>query len=491
MDDIIKVYLGLKEVIEKHAASAPLALFVSMRPLSEKEPVPRKETLSLPKLQAEGTPSEMIVVLGWWLDTRRLLLRLPDDKFKNYSEEVQKILDQGRVNGKDLESIIGKFVHASYAVPLSCHYLDNFRLRLKSLKKANPYQAQRLSKQEELDFKLWLKILAEADQGVSLNGLVYRKPTRLGFSDSCPFGKGGFTHGGRGWRLKLSPQLAAYGKDVSNNLFEFLGMSITIWLSLIECHEQKLVNKMILILGDNTCAISWIFKSGLNTKSIYWEAVLFIARKLAELVINSKNFIDSQHLLGVLNLISDWLSFEGVERIEKGQPKVNPIAFDCPDNNVITHQILQSFPQLVPYGFKVCHLPVEILSFAQHAIQIFESSLMRQQKVDRRLTTEFGGDGEPTVRNIWETQIPALSEYQQRTPSFLAVPSLKCIEDQISQSQELLLDGVRFPWRVRLSEQPSAHWVQRCGTITEHASFTKATIPSANTPSTSENIWLP
>ena len=208
---------------------------------------------------------------------RRLLLRLPDDKFQNYSKEVQEILDQGKVNGKDLESIIGKFVHASYAVPLSRHYLDNFRLRLKSLNKNNPYQAQRLSKQEELDFKLWLKILAKANQGISLNGLVYRKPTQLGFSDSCPFGMGGFTHSGRGWRLKVSPKLAAYGKDVSNNLFEFLGMPITIWLSLIECREKGLVDEMILVLGDNTCAISWIFKSGLNTKSIYREVVLFIA----------------------------------------------------------------------------------------------------------------------------------------------------------------------------------------------------------------------
>ena len=64
---------------------------------------------------------------------------------------------------------------------------------------------------------------------------------------------------------------------------------------------------MILILGDNTCAISWIFKSGISTTFIYLDVVLFIARKIAKLVINSKNFIDydSQHLPGVLNLISD------------------------------------------------------------------------------------------------------------------------------------------------------------------------------------------
>ena len=127
---------------------------------------------------------------------------------------------------------------------------------MKSFKKSNPYQAQRLSKQEELDFRLWLKILVRANQGVSLNGWTYRKPTQLGFSDSCPFGMGGFTHVGRGLCLKVSPQLAAYGKDVPNKLFEVLGISITIWLSLIECREQKLVDELILILGDNTSAIS-------------------------------------------------------------------------------------------------------------------------------------------------------------------------------------------------------------------------------------------
>ena len=64
LDDIIKVYLGLKHVIRKYAASAPLALYVSMRPLASNKPVPRKETLSLPKLKAEGTPGEMMIVYG-------------------------------------------------------------------------------------------------------------------------------------------------------------------------------------------------------------------------------------------------------------------------------------------------------------------------------------------------------------------------------------------------------------------------------------------
>ena len=104
---------------------------------------------------------------------------------------------------------------------------------------------------------------------------------------------------------------------------------------------------MILIFGDNTCAISWIFKSGLNTTSIYHNAGIFIAKKIADLVIDSKNFIDSQHLPGVLNLISDRLSFEDTSRIENGKAKANLIAHDCPLNEVITYRILSAFLQLV------------------------------------------------------------------------------------------------------------------------------------------------
>ena len=119
-----------------------------------------------------------MMVLGWWLDTRKLLLRLPNNKFRAYSKEVEEILAAGTIDGKDLESIIGKFVHASYAIPLSQHYLDNLRFKLKSLKENNPHRSQLLSNNEVHHFILWQKILVKANEGVSLNGLVLCQPTR-------------------------------------------------------------------------------------------------------------------------------------------------------------------------------------------------------------------------------------------------------------------------------------------------------------------------
>ena len=90
LDDIIKIFLGLNHIIQKHAASALLALHVSMRPLADDEPVPRKQPLSIPKLKAKGTPRELMMVLGWLLDTRRLLLRLPDYKMDDAEETETK-----------------------------------------------------------------------------------------------------------------------------------------------------------------------------------------------------------------------------------------------------------------------------------------------------------------------------------------------------------------------------------------------------------------
>ena len=58
------------------------------------------------------------MVIEWCLDTRNLLLCMPETKFVVYGKKVKKILNQKRAggNGKALESIIGKFVIPSYAV---------------------------------------------------------------------------------------------------------------------------------------------------------------------------------------------------------------------------------------------------------------------------------------------------------------------------------------------------------------------------------------
>ena len=89
-----------------------------------------------------------------------------------------------------------------------------------------------------------------------------------------------------------------------------------------------------------------------------------------------------QHLSGIMNSIADWLSFEGEERIKHGTEilVINPTASENSLNHVVSNIIVSSFPQLVPAGFKISHLPKEVILFACQAVQIFDLSLMQKQR---------------------------------------------------------------------------------------------------------------
>ena len=121
-----------------------------------------------------------------------------------------------------------------------------------------------------------------------MNQLTIRKPSKICWSDSCPFGIGGFLLSGRVWRIRIPDSSPIYGLDIANNVLEFLGMMVPIWLVLLECEETGSEQDCILALGDNTSAIGWLYKSGkLPFDSPYYKAVQLIARKLARLVTGS------------------------------------------------------------------------------------------------------------------------------------------------------------------------------------------------------------
>jgi hypothetical protein len=93
-----------------------------------------------------------------------------------------------------------------------------------------------------------------------MNLIVTRRPNRLVWSDSCPYGIGGFRlHNGRAWRIRIPKASILYGSDRVNNLLEFLGMAINIWLECLDRKEESY--SCILALGDNTSAVGWLHNS--------------------------------------------------------------------------------------------------------------------------------------------------------------------------------------------------------------------------------------
>ena len=126
--------------------------------------------------------------------------------------------------------------------------------------------------------RLWINLLEHALYGISLDRLTMRNLTMLFVSDSCPFGLGGFTSNGSAWRLKVRASSLIYGECVSKDVLEFPAMVITLWLTLLECKEQRLKYELILALGGNTSAIGWLTRTGdLPPSLIYFDAANFIA----------------------------------------------------------------------------------------------------------------------------------------------------------------------------------------------------------------------
>ena len=475
IDDIIKVMLDRKEIVSRHTNSATLAVHVSMRPnAGDKEPIPRKDLLNLAKLIAEASPKEVQIVLGWLLDTRRLLLSLPDDKFLAWNQDLVDALQTSSVTRDVLESMIGRLTHASYVVPLSRHFLQRLRCRLNTVRRHAPAFVVRMNDEELSDIKLWQHLLKQAHQGISLNGIVLRHPTRMTFSDSCPLGLGGFTSEGQAWRLKVHPASRTASSCQANNVLEFLAMVITVWLSLLELARRGLVEELILALGDNTSAIAWFVKTGhLKPGDLSYKAANLIARKLAELVTASKNFLTSQHVPGDQNQIADWLTFEGTERQENGTAVVNPIAYDCPSNDQLTQRCHSHYPQLVPPSFEISQLPPEILSFAQLVLRTIELSLIQKENRAKREANEPGAGGKRTTPTTSNLVSPLLTEYPMTKPNSPSKFTSRYTSSLPSQpSREELLGNVVSRWREKLLKRPQGLWLRRSGNVTGGHPFT-------------------
>ena len=460
IDDIVSVFLGTQENLEREGDIVPLAVHVMSRPHAgdDNEPIPRRQLLQPDKLEEEARPSEIEVVLGWLLDTRRLLIALPDDKYKAWVQDLDDILESTTVSFHALESLIGRLNHASFVIPLSRHFLNELRWRLEHRQKLKR-ASFRLSFSELEDLRLWRMFLAESNKGMSLNLLTVRTPTHIAWSDSCPYGLGGYLLTGQAWRIRIPKEASFYGADEANNVLEFLGMGINILLLI---HFTKPGTfPCFLALGDNTSAIAWIFKSGKVSKhSPYYYSVKLIARKIASAVIETRAQLSSQHLPGRFNDVSDLLSFSGEAR-----GYTNPLTRDEPDNKSLTQRIRLHLPQLVPQNFEIVPLPKEITSFAIIVLRTFESSWNRNRKKAGRNKTAPGDGGSisSTTLDYWT---PSCLEYPETCNSSSPELLSSDIDSLTSSRMETLVRNVRGPWYQRLSKLPSAMWLRRSGQIT-------------------------
>jgi hypothetical protein len=464
IDDLINVFADTPENCRRQPHVVPLAMHVTSRPHAgdAHEPVPRRPILSLPKLIAEGRPAEVQIVLGWRIDTRRLEISLPDDKYKAWSGDVLHLIRDGHCGSKELETLVGRLNHTSYIMPNARHFMSRIRQGLKSKSKK---RQKKVSRDAIDDLRLWLGFLAHAHRGVPMNLLVTREPDKVCWSDACPLGIGGYSLSGRAWRLRIPDTSPIHGNKGINNLLEFLGMAINIWLS---CLDPKGCESCILAIGDNTSAIGWLHNS--SRLDIEWEAHrahLQVARKIATLLTEHQCCLASQHIKGDLNVVADLLSFEGVDR-----GKVHPIAFDRPANDELTSRFLTHYPSQVPENFVISQLPTEILSWSMQVLQTAESYLTDAKRAATSPSTEPGGGGQD-IADTWVTRLTHTSlSYPTKSENYSYGPSSTSTDKRPGTPMADLRGLVASQWSQALCGKPQATWLRRFGTVSGSAPCT-------------------
>ena len=82
---------------------APLLAFdTCSRPLHKNEPIPQEMMEARNKLKSEA---------GWLLNFRQLLIHLPENKFVAWSEAIRKMIKDGALTAKEIESNIDCLTH--------------------------------------------------------------------------------------------------------------------------------------------------------------------------------------------------------------------------------------------------------------------------------------------------------------------------------------------------------------------------------------------
>ena len=472
VDDLILIFLATMANLRMAPHAVPLAVHAVSRPhAGDDEPIPRRQLLEPSKLMAEGRPTERLVVLGWLMDTRRMLVSLPKEKFRAWAEDLQRILSAGETTVGELETTIGRLNHAAYLIPLSRHFLNRVRNRI-PIGRRRKHQALRLGTMELDDLRLWDKLLVVAHEGISMNLLTLRVPTRVGWSDSCPFGLGGYTQKGRAWRLKVPPEANFFGDDTVNNVLEFLALAITAILLMDEAEEEGERFPCLLSLADSTSAIGWVFRSSrLGKNSPYRVPVTFIARHLAQEVTRRSAQLTTQHIRGSFNDVADLLSFEGKER-----GYTNPLTHDRPADDLLTNRILSSYPQLVTEGFAISPLPPKVLSFACQALQIVEASWTPSKRSLGRKGSDAGEGGSGSSRTSTCVTLTSIQFRRKGSASSPSVSSCATVTENSTKRVDML-GSVRSQWWSRLSEVPLAMWLRRSGQLT------------GRVPSTTREAW--
>ena len=234
IDDGITGCVDINDNMKKLQNCVPLAIHLLFRPLGHEE-VDRKDPLSDKKLQGEGPPSEEKCVLGWDINTRLFIIKLPVHKFIAWSGDLSKIIGTKMTTFDIIKKVLGRLTHVVYIFFPGRSFLN----RIRGLdQRCEKYGRQNLASEELADFKVWVEFLGRLTKfSTSINNVTTTEIDITCWSDACETELGGYTSSGQAFSFKIPP----HSQGIFHiNLLEFLAAKHTISLALKHSQGQNI-----------------------------------------------------------------------------------------------------------------------------------------------------------------------------------------------------------------------------------------------------------
>ena len=286
-------------MVQRARQALPMATHLVFRPhAGPNEPIQRPDAQSVRKLLAEGKLREVLTLLGWHINSRDFTIGLPIEKVKAWIQSINEVIDKMIISWDEAKTLVGRLNHVGFIIPCARHFLNRIR-RLEYV--ADKHGQAMILPGALADLKLWIKFLERAGQGMSINAIVFRKPTTITLSDACEYGMGGYDlKTGRAWRYEFTKHER---EALTLNLKEFLASTISAKLNL---PFDSSSTPCVLSIGDSNCAAGWAYKSNFDPEAEQMHAE--VAREHARDIMEHKACEFSQHTPGVSNVIADCLS---------------------------------------------------------------------------------------------------------------------------------------------------------------------------------------
>ena len=419
VDDIMSITVDKDDNLKRLMTAPCTVIHAVAHKATGKTHLTRQDLISDEKNEAEGAPEEIKICLGWQLDTRRLLISLPDHKYKAWNSQINDIIKAKSVTYKTLESILGRLENVAIIVSMFGHFLNNIRsLQIKASKHQHN---QKLTKNAIAEFKLSQKFLKRAHDGISMNTMTFRRPSRTYIGDASEHGLGGMNiQSGKAWRYIIPQKLRSRAHI---NLLEFLIQVVSIWVDILAGNVNQ--HDCLLALGDNTTAAGWCRRTNFRETTEDdkdWVVKQQVARKLATLILDSESVLYTQWFKGSWNLVTDSLSRD-------------MYLFSASTHTLFLKSTVQC--QLPP-NFQIQELPEEISCFITSVLQQLpvkkqrsrpqKASDLAHSKLGRHFSSALNSQDPSTwTDSVLSKRIlsylPSLTQYD-RAPSLQDITSI-------------------------------------------------------------------